>query len=114
MDYDAYHLRLIGDRIGYEFPQGSVHEHMAKFYGCDYEESKQKSFQYLYGFIPYEVSQINPFFCRVDDYIKELWNSYKSKDFILSFIIRIHRIHFVWMGHTPCPNVCNLKKAPGG
>ena len=93
MDYDAYHLRLIGDRIGYEFPQGSVHEHMAKFYGCDYEESKQKSFQYLYGFIPYEVSQINPFFCRVDDYIKELWNSYKSKDFILSDIYskRIYR-----------------------
>jgi len=93
MDYDAYHLRLIGDRIGYEFPQGSVHEHMAKFYGCDYKESKQKSFQYLYGFIPYEVSQINPFFCRVEEYIKELWNSYKSKNFILSDIYskRIYR-----------------------
>ena len=93
MDYDAYHLRLIGDRIDYEFPQGSVHEHMAKFYGCDYEESKQKSFQYLYGFIPYEVSQINPFFCRVDEYIKELWNSYKSKEFIVSDIYskRIYR-----------------------
>ena len=93
MDYDAYHLRLIGDRIDYEFPQGSVHEHMAKFYGCDYEESKQKSFQYLYGYIPHEISQINPFFCRVEEYIKELWNSYKSKDFILSDIYskRIYR-----------------------
>jgi len=93
MDYDAYHLRLIGDRIGYEFPQGSVHEHMAKFYGVDYEESKKLSFQYLYGYIPHEVSQINPFFCKVEEYIKELWNSYNSNDFILSDIYskRIYR-----------------------
>ena len=71
MDYDAYHLRLIGDRINYEFGKDSVHEHMAEFYGVDYEESKRMSFQYLYGHIPYEVSQINPFFCKVEDYIKE-------------------------------------------
>ncbi len=93
MDYDAYHLRLIADRINYEFGKDSVHEHMAKFYGVDYEESKKLSFQYLYGYIPHEISQINPFFCRVEEYIKELWNSYKSKDFILSDIYskRIYR-----------------------
>ena len=93
MDYDAYHLRLIGEVVNYQFPKGSVHSHMAKLYGVDYEEAKSLSFQYLYGNIPYEVSQINPFFCRVDDYIKELWNSYKSKDFILSDIYskRIYR-----------------------
>ena len=93
MDYDAYHLRLIGDRIGYKFGKDSVHEHMAKFYGVDYEESKKLSFRYLYGFIPYEVSQINPFFSRVETYIKELWGTYNSKDFILSDIYnkRIYR-----------------------
>jgi hypothetical protein len=93
MDYDAYHLRLIADRINYKFGKDSVHEHMAKFYGVDYEESKKLSFQYLYGYIPHEISQINPFFCRVEEYIKELWNSYKSKDFILSDIYskRIYR-----------------------
>ena len=46
MDYDAYHLRLIGELIGYDFPKGSVHEHMAEFFGVDYEESKKLSFQY--------------------------------------------------------------------
>ena len=93
MDYDAYHLRLIGERIGYDFPKGSVHEHMAKFYGVDYEESKRLSFQYLYGFIPYEVSQLNPFFARVENYIKELWEEYNNKEFILSDIYskRIYR-----------------------
>ena len=86
MDYDGYHLRLIADKVGYKFPEGSVHEHMAKFYGCDYEESKQKSFQYLYGHIPIEVVQINPFFSKVYDFIKDLWNEYKSKEFIVSDI----------------------------
>ena len=32
-DYDAYHLRLIGEVVNYKFPEGLVHEHMAKFYG---------------------------------------------------------------------------------
>ena len=86
MDYDAYHLRLIADKVDYEFPQGSVHEHMAEFYGVDYEEAKKLSFQYLYGFIPHEVSQMNPYFSRVHDYIEELWKEYNSKEFIISDI----------------------------
>ena len=86
MDFDAYHLRLIADKVGYKFPEGSVHEHMAKFYGCDYEESKQKSFQYLYGHLPIEVVQMNPYFSRVYDYINDLWKEYKSKEFIVSDI----------------------------
>jgi len=86
LDYDAYHLRLIGNLIGYEFPKGSVHEHMAKFYGCDYKESKNRSFKYLYGRIPIEVVQMNPFFSKVHDYINEIWNGYKKEDFITSNI----------------------------
>ena len=86
MDYDGYHLRLIADKIGYKFPEGSVHEYMAKFYGCDYNESKKRSFKYLYGHIPIEVVQINPFFSKVHDFIKDLWSEYKSKEFIVSDI----------------------------
>ncbi len=86
MDFDAYHLRLIADKIDYKFPEGSVHEHMAKFYGCDYEESKRKSFQYLYGKIPIEVWQLNPYFSSVHDFIEDLWQEWKSKEFIVSDI----------------------------
>ena len=86
MDFDAYHLRLIADKIGYEFPEGSVHEHMAKFYGVGYEEAKTLLFQYLYGFIPQEVVQMNPYFSKVHDYIEELWKEYNSKEFIVSDI----------------------------
>ena len=81
-DYDAYHLRLIGEVVDYKFPKGSVHEHMSKFYGCDYQESKRRSFQYLYGHIPIEVVQMNPFFGKVQDFIDELWKSYKKDKYI--------------------------------
>ncbi len=86
MDFDAYHLRLIADKIDYDFPSGSVHEHMSKFYGVDYEEAKKLSFQYLYGFIPQDVVQMNPYFSKVYDYINDLWSSYNSKEFIISDI----------------------------
>ena len=86
MDFDGYHLRLIADKVVYKFPEGSVHEHMAEFYGVDYEEAKKLSFQYLYGFIPQDVIQINPYFSRVHDYIEELWKEYNSKEFIVSDI----------------------------
>ena len=93
MDYDAYHLRLIGDRIGYKFEDGSVHEHMAKLYGVDYEESKKLSFKYLYGYIPDEIKNNNEYFNQVSTYIDNLWREYRSNDFILSDIYskRIYR-----------------------
>ena len=65
MDYDGYHLRLIADRIGYEFSQGSVHKHMAGLYGVDYDEAKSLSFQYLYGYIPDEIRSNNEYFNKV-------------------------------------------------
>ena len=86
MDYDAYHLRLIGDVLGYKFPKGSVHKHMAKFYGVGYEESKGLSFQYLYGHIPDNVLKKNPFFKKVQVYIDSLWSDYKTTNFIKSDI----------------------------
>ena len=85
-DYDAYHLRLIGDVIDYRFPRGSVHGHMAKFYGVDYDESKSLSFKYLYGHIPDKVLKKNPFFKKVQVYIDDIWTGYKSNNFIVSDI----------------------------
>ena len=86
MDYDAYHLRLIADKVNYDFPDGSVHEHMSKLYNVDYEEAKRLSFQYLYGHLPQEVIQMNPYFSKVYDYIRDLWKEYNSKEFIVSDI----------------------------
>ena len=86
-DYDAYHLRLIGQILDYKFPKGSVHEHMSEFYGdVDYETSKSTSFQYLYGRIPQQVIDTNPFFSRVNNYITKIWGEFKREDFIKSNI----------------------------
>jgi len=88
-DYDAYHLRLIGHILDYKFPKGSVHQHMSKFYGdVDYETSKNTSFKYLYGRIPQEVIDTNPFFSRVNDYIGEIWGNFKTHKFTESNIYR--------------------------
>ena len=65
MDYDAYHLRLIGEVVDYKFPKGSVHKHMSKLYKVSYDEAKSLSFQYLYGHIPDDVAKNNPFFRKV-------------------------------------------------
>ena len=86
MDYDAYHLRLIGDVIDYKFPKGSVHKHMAKLYNVGYDEAKSLSFQYLYGHIPDRVLKKNPFFKKVQVYINEVWDQYKSSNSIKSDI----------------------------
>ena len=85
MDFDAYHLRLIGEIVGYDFPKTSVHEHMAELYGLPYDEAKALSFKYLYGGITDEVSD-NPFFSKVNDYIKLLWQDYKTNNFVQSYI----------------------------
>jgi len=83
---------LIGEIVGYQFPPGSVHEHMGKLYGLPYKEAKALSFQYLYGGITDEVSD-NPFFSKVNDYIKLLWNDFKTNNFVESYIYsrRIYR-----------------------
>ena len=59
---------------------------MAKLYGVDYNEAKSLSFQYLYGHIPDDVLNSNPFFAKVQLYIDEVWKRYKSKNFIESDI----------------------------
>jgi hypothetical protein len=81
-DYDAYHLRLIGDFIGYKFPQASVHEYLASFYGSTYEESKQITFKLLYGGISDKIAKSIPFFRKIKDYINEKWSEYNLNKFV--------------------------------
>jgi len=88
-DHDAYHLRLIADIVDYEFPNGPAHEHLAKFYGSEnYQESKAKSFQYLYGGIPPDVVQMNPFFSSVDNLSRILWEQFKEQKYIETHIYK--------------------------
>ena len=64
----------------------------AELYGLPYDEAKALSFKYLYGGISDDVSD-NPFFSKVNDYIKLLWNDYQTNNFVESYIYnrRIYR-----------------------
>ena len=71
MDYDAYHVRLIGKLIKYDLPTTSVHQWLADQYGCSYDESKGRTFRILYGGVSEEDREI-PFFQKVDEFIEKL------------------------------------------
>ena len=85
-DYDAYHLRLIADKVHYKFSNESVHQHFADKFGVEYKEAKGLSFQYLYGYIPDEISDSIEYFGKVKEFTNELWRLYKEEDFIKSDI----------------------------
>ena len=73
MDYDAYHPRIIGKLIKYDLPDTSVHQWLADQYGCDYGESKGRTFRILYGGVSDEDRKI-PFFDKVDKFISKMQN----------------------------------------
>ena len=92
-DFDAYHLRLIGNLVGFDFDSGgwedkSVHEYFAYRYGCSYEESKQKTFQILYGGIRKEHEQISSFFPKTLDYINKKWREINTHNCVFTDIYR--------------------------
>ena len=94
LDYDAYHLRLIANCIGYKLPDGSVHEYLGKqYFGTDkltkeqYGESKEISFRILYGGIPKEFLAI-PFFNEVNNFIFDFWKSWVNKKHFKTYLYK--------------------------
>ena len=90
MDFDAYHPRLIADIIGYDLPDGSVHEYFAKqYFGKDtisddeYDQSKKITFRLLYGGIDKDFEKV-PFFGKTKSFINNLWGNFKENGFIVT------------------------------
>jgi hypothetical protein len=80
-DFDAYHLRLLAHKIGYDFGQESIHEQLGKIYfktdeltGDQYAKSKEKTFQMLYGGNPSGIE----FFEKLREFENSLWSLYKK------------------------------------
>ena len=59
--------------IKYKLPDTSVHQWLADQYGCDYGESKGRTFRILYGGVSDEDRKI-PFFDKVDKFITKMQN----------------------------------------
>ena len=88
-DYEAFHLRLAADLIGYKLPETSVHEFLAKqYYGTDniteeqYEESKSRTFGLMYGYSD-DTGGVE-FFQKLKEYSSNLWEKYRQNGFVLS------------------------------
>jgi hypothetical protein len=79
-DFDAYHLRLIADLIGFKFPSSEteIHRYLGKYYFGkenlteeEYAIAKQVTFKNIYGGIEKEYLTI-PFYLAIDQYQKSL------------------------------------------
>jgi hypothetical protein len=88
-DYEAFHLRLAANMIGYQLPETSVHTFLAKqYYGTDditdemYEESKARTFALMYGQTD-DTGGVE-FFQKLKEYSSDLWEKYRQNGFVLS------------------------------
>ena len=84
-DFDSYHLRLIGNLIGYEWGNKSVHTELGKKYfekdeltEEEYRESKTITFKQLYGGVDKKYKHIE-FFEKMDSYVQDVWENYKRQ-----------------------------------
>ena len=85
-DFDAYHPRLIGNLIDYDFPNTSVHQYLSEKYNVDIDKGKNKTFQYLYGGIPNDVANKVEFLGITKKLINEMWIEFKDRKVIESHI----------------------------
>lgn len=83
-DFDAYHLNLIAQLIGYKIPEDmSMHEYLGRQYFQkqdqltieEYNKSKDISFKIIYGGYSEEFNMI-PYFNTISEFIKILWKEF--------------------------------------
>ena len=90
-DFDSYHLHLIANLIGYDFPERNAHDYLGKQYfqkdtltEKEHQKAKVTNFKYLYGGAPEEVRNTVPFFKQVEDFSNKLWIDFSRYKFIKS------------------------------
>lgn len=95
IDFDGYHLRLIGELIKYELTREPAHIQLARqifnkeqVTEEEYRKAKQVNFQAIYGKIPREHENIK-FFKLIKQYIQQLWLEYENKGYITNPISNI-------------------------
>lgn len=89
-DYDAFHLRLIGNLIGYDLPDESFHSYLGKKYfdkktltDEEYKDSKKITFQFLYGKDIEEARNVK-YFDKTFDFRDKLWDAFKAENRLIT------------------------------
>jgi hypothetical protein len=88
LDFESYHLRLIGNYMNVELPTEPVHQYLAKLYfgkenitDTEYEEGKQITFSILYG---NEVETDIPLLNSIKSLSKEIYTSYLTNNVLFA------------------------------
>jgi len=92
IDYESYHLRLVGDYLNFELPPYSLHEYLGKFYHDkehlneeEYEISKKITFNLIYGGISDDIKKHIPFMKCVADYVDYMWSEFNNKGYVTTW-----------------------------
>lgn len=92
-DYSSYHIKILANIIGYDFPESDVHSFLGKCYfekeeltNQEYEESKQLTFKLLYTDSINEAVKNIPFFSQIKDFRDQLWDKYQKEGYIKTHI----------------------------
>lgn len=86
LDFDGYHLRLVSKLLGYKIPTDiKAHKYLGKlFYGKEeltdeeYQKTKARNFQAIYGAIPEEYKNLE-FFKKLKELIDSYWETFITK-----------------------------------
>lgn len=89
IDYESYHLRLVGNFLEYNLPTSSLHEYLGKiYYGKndlteeEYELSKKITFNLIYGGIDDDIKNNVPFMKRISDYVETTYSDFKKMGYV--------------------------------
>jgi len=88
-DFDAYHLQIIANQIGYKFPSNvNIHTYLGRIYFGkenltidEYEQSKKISFRLVYGGIDKDFEKID-FFKDVNIFINDFFGKLNKNNYI--------------------------------
>ena len=81
LDISAYHPTLLGKLVGFEFPEGDIHQAFAEMYGVDYKKAKELTFKQLYGGVFKQYEHLE-FFKKVKKYTDKLWDEFNNQGYI--------------------------------
>jgi hypothetical protein len=89
VDYESYHLRLVGNFLNYSLPDTSIHEYLGKIYHNketltedEYELSKKITFNLIYGGIDDDIKNNVPFMREISEYIDRTYKEFTLNDYV--------------------------------
>ena len=89
MDFESYHLRLVGNYLNYKLPSTSIHEYLGKLYHGkttlteeEYDLSKKITFNLIYGGIDKDIKDNVPFMNAISNYVEKTYEFFNTNGYV--------------------------------